>query len=175
VYRQGHYGVSLLCWTPVGAWLATTESVVLAVVGGVVVLWLAMLPDYDYHLPLVSHRGITHTVWFALLFGGVFTLAGNAAGTHASSIPVIAPETVLGAEPTTGLAIYGGLVGVVAVFAHLLADMLTPAGITPFWPLWRRELSLHLFDAPSRIANYGLLTLGLAATGVGTLAVVAAA
>jgi inner membrane protein len=172
VYRQGHYGVSLLCWAPIGAWLAITESAVLSIIGGLVVLLLAMLPDFDYHLPLVTHRGITHTVWFALLVGSLLAVAGHAAGTHAASVPMVAPDTVLGLRPALGLSVFGGVVGVVAIGAHLVADLLTPDGIVPFWPLWRRRLTCSLFRGPNLIANYGLLALGLAATAAGTIAVV---
>jgi inner membrane protein len=166
--------MSLLCWAPVGAWLAVTESVLLSMAGLVVVLWLSMLPDYDYHLPLVSHRGSTHTIWFVLLFGAACAGVGFVVGSSAWVAILPGSETVLAVDRATGLAIVGALIGTVTVSAHIIADALTHAGVTPFWPVWRRELSFGVCRSPSRTANYTLLALGLLATAVAALFVVSA-
>ena len=67
--REGHVGVSLLLYAPVGFLLARYASIDLAVIVGGVVLLGGSAPDYDTKTRLVKHRGFTHTVWFAGLLG----------------------------------------------------------------------------------------------------------
>ena len=127
----------------------------LALVGGAIVLWLATLPDVDHRLPLVEHRGVTHTVPFALGVGGVLAAAAYAT---TSVLPFFD-------SPTVAAAFVGGL-GAYGVLAHLLGDVLTPAGIPLLWPLSGRSYSLSLWTAKNPIANYVLLELGAFATAV---------
>lgn len=149
MYRTGHYGAALLTYAPVGAALLVAGFEAVAVAGGGGVLALARLPDYDLRVPLISHRGPTHTLAFALLVGavvggGLGALAGTAAPARALT-----------------LGAFGFLVGALAVVSHLLADALTPAGIEPFWPLSSKNYSLDLVGADSTLGNYGLLALGV--------------
>lgn len=154
MYRTGHIGVTLLVFAPVAAVLVLLGRTDLAVVGELVMVGFSMLPDTDHRLPAVSHRGITHTVWFALLVGA----AGGTAGWVVGGQP---------ATPTTSVVtVFGAFVGILSVLAHLLADVLTPMGIRPFWPVWRRSFTLRLAPANSVVANYGLLVLGVGVTAV---------
>jgi inner membrane protein len=154
VYRNGHYGVALLAFAPVGVALVSAGAVELAFVVGAGTLWLAMLPDVDHRVPGISHRGPTHTVGFALLvaavLGGVGLLLGRVGGAALS-----APAT---------LGAVGAAVGLLSVGAHLLADALTPMGIRPFWPLSNRTFTLSVVAADSTLGNYGLLSLGVFVT-----------
>ncbi|WP_136588938.1 metal-dependent hydrolase [Salinigranum halophilum] len=154
MYRNGHYGVALLTFTPVGVALVMTGLVDLAFVVGAGALWLAMLPDLDHRVPGLSHRGVTHTVWFALLLGGVLGAAGVAVGRLGLGAPY-GPET---------LGAVGAAVGLVSVGSHLLADVLTPMGIRPLWPLSGRKFTLSLWTADSTLGNYSLLSLGVFVT-----------
>ncbi|PSP82116.1 metal-dependent hydrolase [Halobacteriales archaeon QS_1_68_17] len=151
MYRTGHYGAALLCYAPLGALLLVAGRPGLAVVGGAGVLALARLPDHDLRVPLLSHRGPTHTLLFAaivgLAVGGVGWLLGSGEAFGSAGGPVLA-----------GL---GVLVGTLAVVSHLLADALTPAGVTPFWPFSSRNYSFGVATADNPIANYGLLALGV--------------
>lgn len=157
MYRAGHLGIGLLVFAPVGVVLVLAGRADLAVLAEATAVALAMLPDYDHRLPFLTHRGITHTVWFALLVGVVLGGLGWVLGGR--------PAT-----PTTSeLAVFGFGVGTLVVLAHLLGDVLTPAGIRPFWPVWDRTFTLALTRADSTVANYGLLVLGV---GVTALAVV---
>jgi len=166
VYRIGHYGVALLVWAPVGYLLLRRGHPAAALLGGVALLALTPLPDYDQRLPLVSHRGVTHTVLFAGLVGAA--LGGGA--------------TLLPREASAGLGLPAGPafagfcfgVGALAVLGHLLGDVLTPAGVRPFWPLSRRRYTLALATADSRVANYLLLVLGVFATAAAAAASAAA-
>ncbi|TKX82999.1 metal-dependent hydrolase, partial [Halorubrum sp. SS5] len=98
----------------------------------------------------VKHRGITHTVWFALLVGVAFGAAGLAVGLRSGLVEAL---------------LFGGagfLFGVATIGSHLLADALTPMGVRPFAPLRDTEYTLDLVTAANPLANYALLGLGVA-------------
>ena len=156
VYRLGHYGVSLLAYAPVGLAFALAGELALAVVGGAGVLALARVPDYDMRIPGITHRGVTHTVLFAVLVGA--TLAGAlVALSQAGSDPM--PADVL--APRAAFA-FG--VGAFGILAHLAGDVLTPAGVPLLWPLSSRTYSVSLTTADSTVWNYLLFALGVFAT-----------
>lgn len=148
MYRKGHYGAALLAFSPLGFGLTAAGYPEAALVVGAVVVGLTPLPDYDQRVPGIDHRGVTHTLAFALLVGlaagGVGVLAGRSAGVPGA--------TVLGAA--------GFVAGTLSVLAHLAADVVTPAGIAPFWPLSSRNYSLNLVRAANTPANYLLLAVG---------------
>ena len=160
MYRNGHYGVSLLVFAPVGFALVAAGRPALALVTGGTMVWLATLPDVDHRLPGVTHRGVTHTLAFAAAVGAALALVG------ALVSPAVAPLAPA-AAPTgrVGVVAYGFALGTVSVGAHLLADLLTPAGVAPFWPLSDRRYSLSLTTADDRVWNYGLLGAGVLAAG----------
>ena len=160
MYRKGHLGVSLLVFAPVGYSLVGLGYPVVAAVTGGVMLWFAMLPDIDHRLPMVDHRGPTHSLAFAALIGGV----GAALGVAAESVVAVGLPLSL---PAVGFA-----VGALTVLAHLLGDTLTPMGVNYFWPVSTRSVSLSLTRADNRWANSGLFGLGLLVTA-GWVAVVA--
>jgi len=159
VYRIGHYGVALLVWAPVGYLLLRRGHPAAALLGGVALLALTPLPDYDQRLPLVSHRGVTHTVLFA-------GLVGAALGGGATLLPREA-SAGLGLPAGPALAGFCFGVGALAVLGHL-------PGVRPFWPLSRRRYTLALATADSRVANYLLLVLGVFATAAAAAASAAA-
>lgn len=150
MYRAGHYGVSLLVYAPVLAVLLATGYRVAAVAGLVGVLVLAPVPDYDQRVPFVSHRGPTHTFAFAGLVGAAF-----------AGVVLLAPVEGVARLP---LAVFAFGVGALGIVAHLAGDVLTPAGIEPFWPLSSRNYSLYLTRADNTLANYLLFCCGVAAT-----------
>ena len=159
MYRKGHLGVSLLVFAPVGYTLSTLGYPALAALTGGVMLWFAMLPDVDHRLPVIEHRGPTHSLAFAALIGGVGAAIGLAA------------ESVLGVGLPLPLPAVGFAVGALTVLAHLLGDTLTPMGVNYFWPVSTRSVSLSLTRADNRWANSGLFGLGLLVTA-GWVAVV---
>lgn len=151
MYRKGHYGVSLLVFAPIGYALLRRGRVDLALFGGATMLGLSTLPDVDHWIPGVSHRGVTHTLPFALLVGGCLGAVGFAVD------PAVDPAR-------SQLAAFGAFVGVASVLAHLLGDVLTPMGVRPLWPLSRRTYTLRLTRADNTLANHGLFALGIVAT-----------
>lgn len=155
MYKTGHWGAALLVYAPVGYLLLRSDPLV-AFVGGGVVLWLATLPDVDHRLP-VRHRGPTHSLLFLALVAGTLGAVGGALGAESSRVA----ETL----PGVGL---GVVLGTVAIGSHLLADMLTPMGVNPFWPVPAKPVSLYVTRSDNPVANYALFGLGVAAS-VGVL------
>ncbi|ELY42020.1 metal-dependent hydrolase [Natronorubrum sulfidifaciens] len=149
MYQLGHFGASLLAYAPLGTVVALGGHETAAVVGAVVCLSLSTLPDCDQRLPAIEHRGPTHSIVFALLVG-----LGLAA-TTALFVETSAPATALGA--TT----FAFVVGMLSISSHLLADVLTPMGIRPFWPLSSRHYTREITPAANPRANYVLLGVGV--------------
>jgi inner membrane protein len=149
VYRNGHYGAALLCYVPVGFTLLAAGFEGVAAVGGALSLGLARAPDIDLRLPLVSHRGITHTLWFVVF---VAALCGAAGWVLATPLGLTSPRTA---------AVFAGGIAGLSVTSHLLADVITPSGITPLWPLSGSHVTFDIVRADNWIANQVLLALGV--------------
>lgn len=168
MYRTGHLGVALLVFAPIGYLLVTAGAPLAALFTGAVMLQLAMLPDVDHRLPVVSHRGVTHSLLFAAAVGAAFAAAGTALVAVGGGGLV---AELLGLDALgVGVVTFGFAVGFLAVGSHLLGDLLTPAGVNLFWPV-PTEFSLYVTRADNTLANYGLFLFGVAAVGaVGALA-----
>jgi len=155
VHREGHLGAALALYSPVGFVTYVAGFPAAAVAGAVGAALLAMVPDYDMRIPFVSHRGITHTVWFALLVGGVLGAAGWYFGARGG----------MGTDAALAVGAFAFVVGFVTIASHIAADALTPMGVTPLAPLREGEYTLALATASNPIANYALLALGVVAAG----------
>lgn len=153
MHRPGHYGASLLGYAPLATALLAVGVESMVIIGGGVAVGLAMVPDWDQRIPLISHRGITHTVWAALAIG---VLLG------------------VGALAVFGTVLAGLVVGLAAgtsVLSHIAADACTRMGVRPFAPLSRTKYKVPIYKVPlirnpradSLIANYVLLLLGIVA------------
>lgn len=149
MYRTGHYGAAFLAWAPVGALLLARGRPIDAALVGIGIVGLSRLPDYDLQVPLLSHRGPTHTLLFALVVAGA--LAGAAWFLARGS----------GAWTRLDLAGLGATVGLLSVGSHLAADWLTPAGIPLLWPVSSRRYSLSVTRADNPIANGVLFAVGV--------------
>lgn len=159
MYRPGHYGAALLTYAPFGLFVSMMGYETAAVVGCVLAVGLSTIPDYDYHIPLVEHRGPTHTLLFAVLVG--IALAGVTSALVGGNL----------AYAGLGVVAFAFAVGTLSIVSHLLADLLTPAGIQPFWPLSNRRYTLDVTPASSTLANYALLALGVVAIFVTAIGV----
>lgn len=150
MHKEGHVGAALLVYSPVGMVAALVGGSEVAMLGALVAGGLSTLPDVDSTLPGVSHRGPTHTVWFALVVGVALAGVGGYLGARQG--------------PTAGLGggLFGLLVGTGTVCSHLAADVITPAGIEPFAPVRDRWYSYDVVTSANPIANYALLGLGVA-------------
>ncbi|MDS0477959.1 metal-dependent hydrolase [Natrinema sp. 1APR25-10V2] len=146
MYQEGHSGFNALLYAPFLPVVAGAASLELALLGALLAVGVANVPDIDQRLPLIEHRGPTHTVWFA-------ALVGLAAGGG----------TALAAPATPWAFQFGFVVGTWGVLAHLAGDIVTPMGITPFAPVWRRHVTFDLFKSKNARINRAVLLVGSSA------------
>lgn len=152
MYRDGHYGLALLVYAPLSFLLISNGHLGHAVFWGGIFLGLSTLPDIDHRIPGISHRGITHSVWFAAFVGIVVYYLVLTAGAVAPQYEVLATAEISGA------------VAAAAVVLHILGDSLTPMGIRPFVPVVDSSFSFGLFRSANWYVNKGLLLSGIVAT-----------
>jgi len=147
MYRWGHVGAALFVYGPVGAALSHAGEFGLALLGVVVAIACATLPDADELLP-IDHRGPTHTVWFVAV----------------GSIAVAAGGGLLGAVAGRpgAIAAVAGVAAALSLGSHLLADSVTPMGIRPFYPLSMWHHSFDVIPAANPRANTTMLGVGIA-------------
>lgn len=154
MFPLGHYGMALLVYSAVGCALLVRGRRRDALGGGAVVLLFTIHPDLDSQFPALAHRGVTHTLWFALLVGGV-------------CVAVVA--TRLRRSPTRS-AVAGGLwafsLGALSILAHMAADALTPWGVVPLSPVASTSYTANVTLASNPTANRWLLGAGMLAAGV---------
>lgn len=145
----GHLGIGMLVFAPLAYRFCRSGRSRPVWVGTITMLLLATAPDVDVYISSIAHRGITHTVWAALVVGALLALLSwrlHAAGP--------------GRGNATGFAF---LLGALTVLSHLLGDVLTPMGIRPFAPLVGSEYSLALVAARDPSANLTLFVAGAVA------------
>jgi Predicted membrane-bound metal-dependent hydrolase (DUF457). len=152
MHKKGHYGAALTAYAPVGMGALALGFHVAAVGGGLIAVGLAMVPDVDMNLENLSHRGLTHTIHFAVGFAAVTGVLGVIIGHAATGHWLL----------TLGSGLYLALIGGLTICSHIAADALTPMGVTPFGD--DRHYSYDLWTADSVLGNYGLLALGILAT-----------
>lgn len=116
--------------------------------GCTIVLAYTLAPDVDGKLAFLVHRGVTHTVWFSVAVGLVCVLAA------ASSLRA-RPRR----EAAVGAA-WAFSLGALAVVAHLLADVITPWGVMPLYPLSDALYTFDLVYATNDAANYAMFAAG---------------
>lgn len=148
--RGGHYGISLILYSPITVLLLSTQFSHLVPIGLVILLVTSMLPDIDQRIPLIRHRTWTHTVWFAIVTGGGVGLGIGVVMNHL---------TTGGSEAI--LVSFAVFIGIFSVLTHLVADALTPMGVRPFFPLVSTRYSFSVCSSTNTIANYSLLVLGM--------------
>lgn len=138
MHSEGHVGFSLSVlslfmvtfgWIDIGS---ITMCFFIAV--------FSLLPDIDLRLrPLVTHRGVTHTLLAGIIFGIILAVITSYAG-------------------------YGWSIGLAAGFGgtvlHLVGDTFNYTKIKPLWPFSHREVALRLFKSSNWVANKGFATLG---------------
>jgi len=152
MHREGHVGAAMLAYAPVGGIALALGARELAVLGYAASVVLSTVPDLDLRVPLLPHRGPTHTVWFALLVGVGLGAIGAAAGCERGPLAAL------------GTGAFGFVVGSVAIGSHVASDALTPMGVRPFAPLRDSSYSFEVARAANPVANYALLALGVAAS-----------
>lgn len=149
MHTPGHVGAALLAYAPVAAVLTASGQSGLAALGTATAVGCCTTPDIDRDLRM-DHRGLTHTLWFVCLGGVVAGLAGVA----------FAPGAIW---------VWGAVLGsavLLSLGSHVVADSITPMGITPFTPLSDWHHSFDIVPSKHRRANAALLVVGTVAVGV---------
>lgn len=181
MYHAGHQGLSLLIFAPIGYVLLSNGYPVFALLGFGLMIVLASFPDVDQKIRFVSHRGITHTLLFAVIVGGILAVPAFFLGDsivvpgikHLASLQSLPQEiatpladnseTIIQHYNGATLAVFVFSIGTLGICSHLFGDLITPMGINPFWPVEDTNFSLHLTHASNGYANSILLVLGWAA------------
>lgn len=184
MHRRGHVGMAMLAYAPVGFVLLADRQLGLALLGLLGVLLIEPLPDNDQWIPGLRHRGTSHSLLCALLVGGVIGalgwLVGDRiavffadlfAGLDTAAVGFFAGLFQWAAEELRGLdgptlATFGFAIGVYGILVHLLADVITVAGIRPLLPLSQWRISLSSVRSDSPLANNGLFGIGVLALAV---------
>jgi len=177
MYWDGHIGINAFISAPFILGFGVLGEPILGFVAAGIIMGVASLPDSDIRfdegmvrdeqrgiepgliqkLVPISHRGITHTIWFALLVGLV-------TGWFAS---VILPPAMYSFPIAYAT---GFTCGVIGICGHIVGDMFSPMGVDPINPpLHSNEYTLSLCRASNKPANKALLFVGgitiLASTG----------
>jgi inner membrane protein len=179
MYADGHWGINLILFSPVAFALTALNMYTLLVFTIMCVLFIARRPDDDmklqritsrlrsfpglsYIVPQITHRGITHTVWYA-------TVWGILVGTVTALFSVYGPMQVVFTPESMQLGIfgfYGFFLGFLGIVGHLLGDVITPSGIKPFYPIRETKYTLSLVYAKNKPANVLLFLVGAILWGV---------
>ena len=76
MYRLGHIGIALLVLASLTYVLVEAHKPLLALVTALGVLGVEPLPDLDFRLPVLQHRGVSHSLLAAVCIGGFLALCG---------------------------------------------------------------------------------------------------
>jgi inner membrane protein len=138
--RNGHLGLALLVLSLLGVpfGFGPDNCMICIIIVGAA---LSSLPDIDIKTGMIHHRGITHTLLFALIAG---ICAGIIFGYFSGFI----------------WGIIGFISGFSGVVLHLLGDIMTFHKFRPLYPFNNREIGYGFFPANSESANNGFLMLG---------------
>jgi len=161
--RQGHIGVSLVLSSAVVYAAGKMDMLFVGIYFCSVLIFTEGLPDLDTSVPFVTHRGITHTLWFAIAVSIISGVIGGGTVLYLAetaiweSIPVeVSPLTV---------GIVTGLGGGLGIISHLLGDLITPWGIEPFVPLSDRKVRVKLTTASNTTVNAAVFLSGVVLSG----------
>jgi len=154
MHSEGHIGLGMLFYAPVAFSLSYFDLMSVMALGLVCAVFFSYAPDFDMQLPLVSHRGATHTlVAGAIASSVVAALAGYL--VVSGSYPIDTHVVVL-TGATFGAAFLGFL-------SHLAGDVITPMGIRPLRPWSKKKYTLDLMYAKNERANEAFATIGAVA------------
>lgn len=169
MHRSGHLGITLIFAAPVILALGLPLGVTVA---GVMIIFTG-IPDKDQKLdilPGINHRGITHTLLFAVLCGAVM-LYGTSYITErfwADLVGVLSADLV---PPQEQFAVLVGIGAALGITSHILGDVITVGSkrhgvvVTPYWPISSRIVRFGWCYANNKKWNFGFLTLGILLSG----------
>lgn len=162
MYKSGHMGTSLLLYSPVLFAFLHLNEFFLAGLGLVIVTSFASVPDLDFQVPKVKHRGYSHSLIGALVIAIPIGILGYIGHTYLYQIMMN-----FDIQTQYSPLFIGGfsfVMGYYAVLTHYAGDIVTPSGIPILAPYSKTYYSLGLFYAKNRIANGLALFLGMIST-----------
>ncbi|MBP1986972.1 metal-dependent hydrolase [Halolamina salifodinae] len=160
MYGKGHQGLAMLLFAPILFGLLYIKMYVVAAIGFFVCIGLATYPDIDWSLPFVKHRGITHTLFGAVVLAIVF---GVGVYLLMPKLPSILVEMI--SISRGWLALIVGAFVVIAIVFHLIGDWLTKSGIQPFSPMKKTRYAAGVTTSANPFVNIVLYFIGLFAIG----------
>jgi membrane-bound metal-dependent hydrolase YbcI (DUF457 family) len=86
MYRLGHTGIALLVLAPLSYGLLEAHKPLLALIIALGVLAVEPLPDFDFKLPFLNHRGSSHSLFAAVSIGGIIALCGWFVGAQVVTV-----------------------------------------------------------------------------------------
>jgi|AntRauMinimDraft_4_1070384.scaffolds.fasta_scaffold00703_2 inner membrane protein len=167
--QEGHLGLSLLLSAPFTLGIALLGYVEASFLFTAVVVWFASFPDVDIKLQkwtgkngitglkdliTIKHRGITHTVGFAIGCGTVLSSFGFLILHFILVLSLF--DTLL----YTIILFFGAFLG---VLYHVAGDIVTVTGVN-FMPSRRdKNYALDWFNFNNYYGNFGAVILGFTA------------
>ena len=120
--RDGHVGIGLALYAPFAFLLAWGGLLTPLALGAVGVAFASTAPDVDLRLPLVAHRGITHTLLAAAVAGLAYAAAGVYLAQAGVGVRAGADAALPGHPGLVPVAAggFGFLVGTLSILGHLL-------------------------------------------------------
>lgn len=159
MYKNGHRGLALFLSAPIVAVLILLELYALAILFSSAAFFMPSIPDIDIHLQEylpISHRGITHTIWFALIVGVLFSLCGYGL----SFLPKFALLSIVGVSLPVFI-VFCWFIGFSVIMFHICGDIITPMGVNIRSRHNRGGYSLDYVLAKNKIANHTAVVFGL--------------
>lgn len=128
--------------------------------------WIDRVPR-NYELDSVSHRGITHTLWFSLSICILSTILVAGSFGAISIIDLIyntqiySTVTEVFRTDVIGIIAAVSLAGILGPAYHVVGDTFTPMGIHYLTPRTDYGFTLDQFYAKNKVANRSALPLSL--------------
>lgn len=158
--KMGHIGFNSILSFPIGGFITISNGLEEGLIFMLGVVIIASLPDGDHflneqtedgHLSLlpftITHRGITHTLYFSLVVGLTASLVSDLVGASTSISIII------------GLSLFCG------TFFHVLGDSFTPMGVNILPPV-TPNVNFALFNYNNFFANVLIYIVGMLSISV---------
>lgn len=162
MYRSGHMGISLSLYSPILYFLIVSQEILLASVGLFIVIIAASLPDLDFRIPKIKHRGYSHSLVGAFVIATVLSIS-----TFISYIYIVSIGNELLFSVSYSpeiMGVYGFVMGFFATLSHYAGDIITPSGIPILAPISKENKSFNLVYAKNKWANGLFFILGSLST-----------
>jgi membrane-bound metal-dependent hydrolase YbcI (DUF457 family) len=132
MYRLGHTGIALLVLAPLSYVLFEANKPLLAIVIAIGVLGIEPLPDADFKFSFLDHRATSHSLFAAVVVGGVIAFCGwVVAGQVSTTLPPVlaaASEAVTTAATTLQSLTASEATGRITGLLRTVADSLARIG-----------------------------------------------